>query len=524
VKKTFAFLILILFSICLIACSNNQDKVLSHPGMDYYVAGRMIGSYDTSGPLMEPTMISDPRIEEISNKLSNAKYLYIAEVHFPFFSSRDFHFYEVDNISTEFDASLTIKIIRYSKENPDQRDMVFPSNASHKLHNLTPDMLVVPKFTILDEPYENVTLFSPVAKTPGSYYVVFAELRNGQKAMGLIPVSTPFDPLMVNLSTPYFITTRANIFKQNSSYEMEAVRLSDPRISSIRSQLDQARFVYVLSIYLSGEQSLSLITYTINQEQQSFYDTLSLRVLKPYSYYPTRKAWTGPNQSSGSIENLTPSTLYMPPYRSTNPDGAGDFNSPPVAYEPGQYLAVFVEYWNGSSSLGLISKKDLDMPLSNVDYEYYLMSIETHWNAKKNIKFNAIFLSDPRVASIRHQLDGVSALYVAEANFSSISSGWSHSYKINGVTTAFDGSVLFKVAVTYFGFPDRTKCIVPSTDSGEVINLTSDTLYIPTYQDGDFDGTGNKNSNLAVFQPGTYYIIYAEYADASRAIGLIPKS
>ncbi|HCZ24538.1 MAG TPA: hypothetical protein DHV05_06805 [Acholeplasmataceae bacterium] len=65
--------------------------------------------------------------------------------------------------------------------------------------------------------------------------------------------------------------------------------------------------------------------------------------------------WWGQSPESGEIENLTPETLYVPPFVEENVDMAGGWNDNPAALAAGTYYFVYVKY-ESSQAFALIAK------------------------------------------------------------------------------------------------------------------------------------------------------------------------
>jgi hypothetical protein len=65
------------------------------------------------------------------------------------------------------------------------------------------------------------------------------------------------------------------------------------------------------------------------------------------------------SKESGKVKNLTPDTLYIPPFVEENVGGAGAWNDNPIAFEAGTYDIVFAEKGAGTTAerfLGLVPK------------------------------------------------------------------------------------------------------------------------------------------------------------------------
>ena len=140
----------------------------------------------------------------------------------------------------------------------------------------------------------------------------------------------------------------------------------------------------------------------------------------------------------------------------------------------------------------------------------------------ENYKMEAIALNDARVASIRRDLSGATALYILEVTFPAVEAGWTLNYKIDGVNRVFDGNLSFKVVRTSSTDEGIPLWWGQSPESGKFNNLTPNMIYVPPFTEENIDGAGAWNDNPVVLEAGTYYIIFAEIGSA-RYVGAILK-
>lgn len=159
-------------------------------------------------------------------------------------------------------------------------------------------------------------------------------------------------------------------------------------------------------------------------------------------------------------------------------------------------------------------------PLANAEKDYYATGNFNGWDTVETGKMVAIAKNDDRVASIKGELSGVEYLYLLEATLPAEAAGWDVTYKIDGTETTLDGNLTVKVIRTTAGDTDARDWWAQSPESGEINNLTPDTLYIPPFVEESVDMAGGWNDNPVALAAGTYYIIFAEF-DGSRAMGLI---
>ncbi len=133
----------------------------------------------------------------------------------------------------------------------------------------------------------------------------------------------------------------------------------------------------------------------------------------------------------------------------------------------------------------------------------------------------AIAKNDERVASLKDELKDVEFLYLLEATLPADDAGWAVTYKIDGTVTELNGNLTVKVIRTTVDDSDARDWWAQSPESGEINNLTPDTLYIPPFVEENVDQAGGWNDNPAALAAGTYYIVFAEFEDGSRALGLV---
>jgi len=175
--------------------------------------------------------------------------------------------------------------------------------------------------------------------------------------------------------------------------------------------------------------------------------------------------------------------------------------------------------------------------LANDAKDYYATGNWNGWDTKPEGMMEAIKLSDPRVASIVDELEGVKYLYVLEGYLPSADAGWGVNYIIDGVNTTLNGNQTVKVIRTMAGDPDSRDWWAQSPESGLINNLTPDTLFIPEFVENAttsvVEGEGEEavtftsgawNDNPAALEAGSYLIVFAEFNDNSKGLGLIPTS
>ena len=151
-KKLLSVLMILSLGITLFGC-----KVLRSNDHDYLLVGN---SSDTLNVELEAISRSDKRIKPFKDSLKNAVYLYFAQV--------------------ELNANQEIAIVKKDKDG----NTVWSAQSlqSGQVENLSSDLLMVPQFVA-----GTWNDFAKV-KESGTYYLVFAEIFDGIKSLGLIRV------------------------------------------------------------------------------------------------------------------------------------------------------------------------------------------------------------------------------------------------------------------------------------------------------------------------------------------------
>jgi hypothetical protein len=136
---------------------------------------------------------------------------------------------------------------------------------------------------------------------------------------------------------------------------MEAIAVNDPRVSSVRSQLDGATALYVLEITLPSELATFDEKYNVNGTVTTFNGNLTVKVIQTEKGDLAPIYWAQ-NKESGKVDNLTPATLIIAPYVEENVNDLGTWGSNPVAMKAGTYTLVFALFPNQKKAMGLIAK------------------------------------------------------------------------------------------------------------------------------------------------------------------------
>ena len=126
-------------------------------------------------------------------------------------------------------------------------------------------------------------------------------------------------------------------------YRMEAVALNDDRISDLRSDLRGADYIYVIEVTFPAGEAGWDVTYKIDGQTNTYDGNLTLKVVRTTEAEEDIPLWWGQSPESGKFNNLTPGTLYIPPFQEENIDEAGAWNDNPVVLEAGTYYIVYAQ-------------------------------------------------------------------------------------------------------------------------------------------------------------------------------------
>ncbi len=163
--------------------------------------------------------------------------------------------------------------------------------------------------------------------------------------------------------------------------------------------------------------------------------------------------------------------------------------------------------------------------LTDSAHDYYVTGQFAGWGdapGKAEYKMEAIARNDERIKSIVKDTKDAQFIYVKEIVLPAGEAGWDVTYTINGKEVKVDGNLTVKMIRTDAGD------VVPnwwaqSPESGQMLNLTPDTLYVTPFVEESVDGAGGWNDNPIALKAGTYYMVYVKYADKTQGLGLIEK-
>lgn len=150
---------------------------------------------------------------------------------------------------------------------------------------------------------------------------------------------------------------------------MVAIAKNDERIKSADLDLDGVEFLYLLEVTLPGEEAGWGVNYIIDGVNTTLDGNLTVKIIRTaVSDTDNVPEWWAQSPESGEIKNLTPSTLFVPPFvenaATSEIVGEGDaavtftsgaWNDNPAALAAGSYYAVFAVYEDGSRALGLVT-------------------------------------------------------------------------------------------------------------------------------------------------------------------------
>jgi len=363
--------------------------------------------------------------------------------------------------------------------------------------------------------------------------------------------TTAAPQLLENTAKDYYLTGNWNGWDTKEDAVMEAIYLADERVASIADELEGAKYLYVLDVFLPSDDAGWGPNYIIGEENVHFNGNQTVKVIRTLAGDPDTRDWWAQSPESGAITNLTPDTLFIPEFVETattsavddndTPDDttddvtytSGAWNDNPVALEAGSYLAVFAEFEDGSKGLGLISTA-----LVNTAKDYYITGNFNGWDTKPEGHMMAAGLNHPALADL--DLEGAKYVYAHQIVLPAEPATWFANYIIDGVNTQLDGNLTVKVIRTMAGDPDTRDWWAQSPESGAILNLTPETLFIPPFvenattsvvddNDTPDDTTddvtytsGAWNDNPAAFEAGTYVAVFVEFENGTKGLALVP--
>lgn len=162
------------------------------------------------------------------------------------------------------------------------------------------------------------------------------------------------------------------------------------------------------------------------------------------------------------------------------------------------------------------------------EYDYYVTGNFAGWHetfGDPDYHFQMTHIDDPDISSLRDQLINADNIYTVDVQIPEETAGWDFSYTIDGSEVVFDGNLTIKFAKTETIYGDAIPIWwAPSPESGQVYNLTPETLFMPNYvgpnSEDYIEGLGDWHHHPLVYEPGIYRIVLSEI-DGSLYLGAI---
>lgn len=160
--------------------------------------------------------------------------------------------------------------------------------------------------------------------------------------------------------------------------------------------------------------------------------------------------------------------------------------------------------------------------VENPEKDYYVVGQFNGWGdsiGKPEFKMSAVAANDKAVKNLK--IKDAKYVYALEVVFPAEDAGWNVS--ISGGDT-FNGNLAVKVVRTEKDDPESINFWAENKESGEVKNLSPETLFVPAYREQDeADGKGTWADNGCVREAGTYTIVFVEFEDGSLGMGAVKK-
>ncbi len=151
--------------------------------------------------------------------------------------------------------------------------------------------------------------------------------------------------------------------KIDAKYQMEAIAVSDARVASIKAQLKNAKYLYIVEHVVTDTGAGWDFGYALTEGAAvtKFDGNQAIKVIKTkYTEEGGVGAWEQnwlPDAGNTTVVSLTPGTIYLPPHsEAPTYENSGAWNDNPAVLTAGTYYIVFVEYTDGTFGLGAIAK------------------------------------------------------------------------------------------------------------------------------------------------------------------------
>lgn len=162
-------------------------------------------------------------------------------------------------------------------------------------------------------------------------------------------------------------------------------------------------------------------------------------------------------------------------------------------------------------ALGSLAACTPDTILENTEKDYYVTGQFAGWGdavGNDTYKMTPVSLKDARVASLKADLKGAKYLYILEnVTITAEGAGWAAQYVENGAVKEADGNQTMKWLQVSKG-QEAPDWWAQSPESGEIVSLTPDLLWIPGFTETPEVGP-DWNGNPVVLKAGTYTVVFA---------------
>lgn len=162
--------------------------------------------------------------------------------------------------------------------------------------------------------------------------------------------------------------------------------------------------------------------------------------------------------------------------------------------------------------------------VENPEKDYYVSGQFADWKVgeREDLKMVAVAANDKAVRKLK--IKSAKYVYAVEVVFPSEKASWQEKVKNGEEIIEFDGNLALKVVRTAKGDPESMDFWAQNKESGEVKNLSPETLFVPAYREQDqADGQSTWGGNCCVREAGTYTIVFVEFEDGSLGMGAVKK-
>jgi len=118
---------------------------------------------------------------------------------------------------------------------------------------------------------------------------------------------------LANAEKDYYGTGNFNGWDTIVEGKMVAIAKNDDRVATIKDDLDGVEYLYLLEITLPTDDADWTVTYKLDGVETELNGNLTVKVIRTTIDDPDARDWWAQSPESGEINNLTPTTLYIPP-------------------------------------------------------------------------------------------------------------------------------------------------------------------------------------------------------------------